>query len=77
MEIPLDKWTVSHDSEKKWGVLTTNFSESFNGVLKKARGFSVTAMVKLSVELLSDTLKGLKKRNNFYNKINCGPKGSK
>ncbi|KAG5613079.1 hypothetical protein H5410_024360 [Solanum commersonii] len=44
MEIPLDKWTVSHDGGKRWGVLTTNLSESFNGVLKKARGLPVTAM---------------------------------
>ncbi|KAG5570179.1 hypothetical protein H5410_059945 [Solanum commersonii] len=27
MEIPLDKWTVSHDGGKRWGVLTTNLSE--------------------------------------------------
>ena len=48
MEIPLDKWTVSHDDGKRWGVLTTNLSESFNGVLKKARGLPVTAMIRLS-----------------------------
>ncbi|XP_069145728.1 uncharacterized protein [Solanum lycopersicum] len=45
MRIPLDKWTVSHDNGKRWGVLTTNLSESFNGLLKKARGLPVTAMV--------------------------------
>ena len=50
MEIPLDKWTVSHDDGKRWGVLTTNLSESFNGVLKKARGLPVTAMIRLSLE---------------------------
>jgi len=50
MEIPLEKWTVSYDDGKRWGVLTTNLSESFNGVLKKARGLPVTAMVKLSLE---------------------------
>ncbi|KAH0703208.1 hypothetical protein KY285_017486 [Solanum tuberosum] len=50
MEIPLDKWTISHDGGKRWGVLTTNLSESFNGVLKKARGLPVTAMVRLSLE---------------------------
>ncbi|KAH0724707.1 hypothetical protein KY284_000572 [Solanum tuberosum] len=50
MEIPLDKWTVSHGCGKRWGVLTTNLSESFNGVLKKARGLPVTAMVRLSLE---------------------------
>ena len=50
MEISLEKWTVSHDGGKRWGVLTTNLSESFNGVLKKARGLSVTSMVRLSLE---------------------------
>ena len=50
MEIPLDKWTVSHDDGKRWGVLTTNLSESFNGVLKKARGLPVIAMIRLSLE---------------------------
>ncbi|KAH0716626.1 hypothetical protein KY290_012902 [Solanum tuberosum] len=45
MEIPLDKCTVSHDDGIRKGVLTTNLSESFNGVSKKARGLSVTAMV--------------------------------
>ena len=61
MEIPLDKWTVSHDDGKRWGVLTTNLSESFNGVLKKARGLSVTAMIRLSLEqLLNGILLGLK-----------------
>ena len=47
MEIPLEKWTVSHDGGKRWGVLTTNISESFNGVLKKAHGLPVTFMVRL------------------------------
>ncbi|KAH0747259.1 hypothetical protein KY285_008916 [Solanum tuberosum] len=50
MEIPLDKWTVSQDGGKRWGVLTTNLSESFNGVLKKERGLPVTTMVRLSLE---------------------------
>ena len=35
---------------EKDGVLTTNLSESFNGVLKKARGLPVTAMIRLSLE---------------------------
>ncbi|KAG5619877.1 hypothetical protein H5410_005095, partial [Solanum commersonii] len=52
MEIPLDKCTVSHDDGIRKGVLTTNLSESFNGVLKKERGLSVTAMV-------TDRMRGL------------------
>ncbi|KAM3200570.1 hypothetical protein P3L10_032932 [Capsicum annuum] len=50
IQFPLDKWTISHDDGKRWGVLTTNLLESFNGLLKKARGLPVTAMVRLSLE---------------------------
>ncbi|XP_047264606.1 uncharacterized protein LOC124896802 [Capsicum annuum] len=50
MQFSLDKWMISHDNRKKWRVLTTNLSESFNGLLKKARGLPVTAMVRLSLE---------------------------
>ncbi|XP_047263701.1 uncharacterized protein LOC124896216 [Capsicum annuum] len=45
MQFPLNKWTISHDDGKKLGVLTRNLSESFNGLLKKARGLPVIAMV--------------------------------
>ncbi|KAH0722137.1 hypothetical protein KY289_005181 [Solanum tuberosum] len=34
----------SMDGGKRWGMLTTNSSESFNGLLKSARGLPVTAM---------------------------------
>ncbi|KAM3381327.1 hypothetical protein P3S68_006900 [Capsicum galapagoense] len=50
MQFPLDKWTISHDNGKRWGVLTTNLLESFNGLLKRAQGLPVTAMVRLSLE---------------------------
>ncbi|KAM3284271.1 hypothetical protein P3S67_023070 [Capsicum chacoense] len=45
MQFPLEKWTISHNDGKKLGVLTTNLSESFNGLLKKARGLPIIAMV--------------------------------
>ncbi|KAH0672436.1 hypothetical protein KY290_024674 [Solanum tuberosum] len=51
MRIPLNKWTVSHDDGKRWGVLTTNLSESFNRLLKKARGLPVTAMGYMRLDL--------------------------
>ncbi|PHU01384.1 hypothetical protein BC332_31171 [Capsicum chinense] len=50
MQFLLDKWTTSHDDGKRWGVLTTNLSESFNSLLKKARGLPVTVMVRLTLE---------------------------
>ncbi|XP_016558442.2 uncharacterized protein LOC107858276 [Capsicum annuum] len=48
MKISLEKWTVHRDSGKRWGILTTNLSESFNGFLKKSRGLPITAMIKLT-----------------------------
>ncbi|KAH0678752.1 hypothetical protein KY284_019837 [Solanum tuberosum] len=45
MKNDLDKWTLHRDRGKRWGMLTTNSSESFNGLLKSARGLPVTAMV--------------------------------
>ncbi|KAH0754092.1 hypothetical protein KY290_024362 [Solanum tuberosum] len=44
MKNDLDKWTLHRDGGRRWGMLTTNSSESFNGLLKSARGLPVTAM---------------------------------
>ena len=48
MKNDLDKWTLHKNGGKRWGMLTTNSSESFNGLLKLARGLPVTAMVRLA-----------------------------
>ena len=48
MKNDLDKWTLHRDGGKRWGMLTTNSSELFNGLLKLARGLPVTAMVRLT-----------------------------
>ncbi|KAG5626420.1 hypothetical protein H5410_011638 [Solanum commersonii] len=39
MKNDLDKWTLHRDGGRRWGMLTTNSSESFNGLLKSAEGF--------------------------------------
>ena len=41
----VDMWTRSHDSGRHFGIMTTNISECFNGVLKGARGLPIAAMV--------------------------------
>ncbi|KAL6335837.1 hypothetical protein AAG906_040558 [Vitis piasezkii] len=33
-QIPLEKWALSHDGGRRYGIMTTNMSEVFNGVLK-------------------------------------------
>ncbi|KAH0764066.1 hypothetical protein KY290_020139 [Solanum tuberosum] len=45
MKNDLNKWTLHRDRGRRWDMLTTNSSESFNGLLKLARGLPVTAML--------------------------------
>ncbi|XP_059306290.1 uncharacterized protein LOC132057693 [Lycium ferocissimum] len=47
-DIDVEKWTLHADGGRRWGMLTTNSSESFNGLLKSARGLPVTAMVRMT-----------------------------
>ncbi|KAK6783266.1 hypothetical protein RDI58_021063 [Solanum bulbocastanum] len=53
-DLLLEKWTMYLDNGHRWGSLTTNVSESYNGVLKKARGLPVTAMIRMTVKALTD-----------------------
>ncbi|KAH0730501.1 hypothetical protein KY285_001399 [Solanum tuberosum] len=48
MKNDLDKWTLHKNGGKRWGMLTTISSESFNGLLKSAMGLPVTAMVRVT-----------------------------
>ena len=48
MKEDLDLWTQLHDGGYHYGVMTTNVSECFNGVLKGARGLPITAMVEFT-----------------------------
>ncbi|XP_049388333.1 uncharacterized protein LOC125852656 [Solanum stenotomum] len=53
-EFPLEKWTMYKDGGRRWGAMTTNVSESYNGLLKKARGLPVTTMVRMTFKTLVD-----------------------
>ena len=41
----LETWTLSHDRGHRYGAMTTNMSEYFNGVLKGAHGLPISALV--------------------------------
>ncbi|XP_030922939.1 uncharacterized protein LOC115949803 [Quercus lobata] len=47
-EVNQEKWTLVHDHGHRYGAMTTNLSECFNGVLKGARSLPITAMVKFT-----------------------------
>ena len=46
--IPLKIWALSHDGDRRYGIMTTNMSEVFNSVLKGARSLPITALVQLT-----------------------------
>ena len=48
MSDDLDKWTQSHDGGRRYGTMTTNISECFNGVLKGAHSLPIAAMVEFT-----------------------------
>ena len=43
--VPFEKWALSHDGDRLYGIMTTNTSEMFSSVLKGARSFPITAFV--------------------------------
>ena len=47
-EVADQKWTPVHDHGHRYGAMTTNLSECFNGVLKGARSLPITAMVQFT-----------------------------
>ncbi|XP_050280767.1 uncharacterized protein LOC126721750 [Quercus robur] len=48
MKEDLNMWTQLHDGGYRYGAMTTNVSECFNGVLKGARGLSIAAIVEFT-----------------------------
>ena len=46
--IPLEKWALSHDGGRRYGIMTINISEIFNSVLKGAHSLLVIAFVQLT-----------------------------
>ncbi|XP_070050801.1 uncharacterized protein [Nicotiana tomentosiformis] len=54
MRHELHKWTLHADGGRRWGILTTNVLESFNRLLKSARGLHVTAMVRMSFKQMAE-----------------------
>ena len=47
-QISVQKWTAAHDGGRRYGIMTTNLSECFNGVLKNARFLPIIALVQLT-----------------------------
>ena len=48
MKEDLNMWTQLHDGRYRYGAMTTNVSECFNGVLKGARGLPIAAIVEFT-----------------------------
>ena len=44
-KIFMEKWSRAHDGGQRFGMMTTNLFECFNGVLKNTRFLLVTSLV--------------------------------
>ena len=44
----LEKWALSHDGARRYGLVTTNMSEAFNSILNGSQRLPVTALVQLT-----------------------------
>ena len=41
----LEKWAQAHDTGARYGIMTSNMSEVYNGVLKGVRALPITALI--------------------------------
>uniref|UniRef100_A0A2N9IC04 Transposase MuDR plant domain-containing protein n=1 Tax=Fagus sylvatica TaxID=28930 RepID=A0A2N9IC04_FAGSY len=74
-EIPVERWTCSHDGGHRYGAMTTNLVECFNGVLKGSRSLSITAMVKFTFFKLANYFDD--RRAKIQDQLNSGEVFSK
>ena len=61
-EVNEEKWTLVHDHGHRYGAMTTNLSECFNGVLKGACSLPITTMVKFTFYKVNSYLDKLRNK---------------
>lgn len=61
--IGLEHWARSHFPGKRYNYMTSNIAESWNAVLREARGFPIISLVEYTVNL-NDVVCGKKRRCN-------------
>ncbi|XP_075665165.1 uncharacterized protein LOC142634789 [Castanea sativa] len=74
-DVPKEKWALTFDEGYRYGAMTTNVSECFNGVLKGARSLPITAMVKYTWFKLNAHFDD--HRNKSIEQLNSGKKWCK
>ena len=65
--IPFEKWALSHDGGRTYGIMTTNMYEIFNSVLKGAQILPITALVQLTFFRLNSYF--VARREQGYNRL--------
>ena len=73
--MPNEKWALSFDKGYRYGAMTTNVSECFNGVLKGARSLPIMAMVKYTWFKLNSYFDD--RHNKSIAQLNSGQKWTK
>lgn len=47
------KWSLTYDEGKRFGIITTNYVESWNNAILDARKLSITSLVKELLNILT------------------------
>ncbi|XP_057739684.1 uncharacterized protein LOC130956688 [Arachis stenosperma] len=68
--IPREQYSLAYDGGHRWGHMTTNLVECINGVLKGARNFPVTALVKAISYRLNELF--TRKRDGAETRLRAG-----
>ena len=61
----VDMWSQSHDGGRRFGAMTTNILECFNGVLKGARGLPIATLVEFTWNKLVQYFHDRRKEYHF------------
>ena len=73
--MPKEKWALTFDKGYRYGAMTTNVSECFNGVLKGARNLPIMTMVKYTLFKLNSYFDD--HHNKSIAQLNSGQKWTK
>ncbi|CDP19359.1 unnamed protein product [Coffea canephora] len=67
--IETEKWCLTHDGEHRWGILTTNISESYNNVLRGARHLPIRACIDLTFHRTVELFKTRREDARHYRNL--------
>jgi hypothetical protein len=64
---PMEKWALLYDTDgARYGIMTTNFVEVYNWVVRGVRGLPLVAIVEFIIHVCTDYFRGRFIKNQAY-----------